>query len=137
MHHMLVERDSELSTGGHLSPMNELFDKIKKDAEDRVLRNNNGNQDVLLYLDHKVMQKGEVIDIITDKIEFGVPTLVVFVDNEPGMNFGHRCHYLLYNAETGNFIRKFSAAFPYFMHKNPETLELFRTSETIERYKRK
>ena len=117
--------------------MKELFDKIKKDAEDRVLRNNDGNQDFLLYLDRKVMQKGEFIDIVTEQLKFDKPTYLVFVDDEPGKNFGHRCHYLLYDAESGKFIRKVPAKFPYFMLKTPETLELFRSSETIERYKRK
>ena len=107
--------------------MRELFDKIKKDAEERVLRNNDGNHDFLLYLDHKVMRRGAVIDIITDKIKMVEPTLIVFVDNEPGKNFGHRCHYLLYNSETGDFINKISARFPYFLQKRPDTLELFRT----------
>lgn len=45
--------------------MNKQFDKIKEDAEQRVLSNNDGNQDFLLYLDHKVMQKDEHLDIVT------------------------------------------------------------------------
>ncbi len=117
--------------------MDELFDKIKKDAEGRVLKNNDGNQDFLLYLDRKTFQKNDTINIITSEIKIEQPTLIVFVDDEPGKNFGHRCHYLLYNAETGEFKRKVPAKFPYFMLKKPETLELFRSSETIERYKRK
>jgi hypothetical protein len=117
--------------------MEELFARIKKDAEERVLRNNDGNQDFLLYLDRKTFQKGESIDVITAGIKIEQPTLVVFVDDEPGKNFGHRCHYLLYEAKTGEFKRKVSAQFPYFMFKKPETLELVRTCETIERYKRK
>ena len=117
--------------------MNEIFDKIKKDAEGRVLRNNDLNQDFMLYLDRRVMQKGENIDIVTGKIEFDQPTNVVFVDDEPGKNFAHRCHYLLYNANTGEFIIKVPSMFPHFMIKKPDTLELFRTSETVERYKRK
>lgn len=115
----------------------ELFDKIKDDAEERVLRNNDGNQDFSLYLDRQVFQKGETIDIVTEKLEFAKPSYIVFVDDEPGKNFGHRCHFLLYDAETGDFDQKVPAKFPHFMIKQPETLELFRTGETIERYKRK
>jgi hypothetical protein len=117
--------------------MNEVFEAIKKEAEARVLSNNDGNQDFLLYLDRKVMQKGESIDIVTEQIEFDQPTQLVFVDDEPGKNFGHRCHYLLYRADTGKFIRKIHAKFPYFMVKKPDTLELVRGSETTERYARK
>ena len=117
--------------------MKKLFEKIKKDAEERVLRNNDGNEDFLLYLDHKVMKKGEIIDIITEQIKFERSTYVVFVDDEPGKNFGHRCHYLLYDAESGEFIKKIPARFPYFLTKTPKTLELIRSCSTIERYKRK
>ena len=117
--------------------MAKQFDKIKKDAEDRVLSKNDGNQDFLLYLDHKVMQKDEHLDIVTGQVEFDQPTNVVFVDDEPGKNFGHRCHYLLYNAESGEYIRKHPAKFPYFLQNTPETLELFRNSITTEQYKRK
>ncbi|MGV2390644.1 MAG UNVERIFIED_CONTAM: hypothetical protein LVR29_27755 [Microcystis novacekii LVE1205-3] len=70
--------------------MSELTDKIKQDAEQRVLRNNDGNQDFLLYLDNKVMQAGESINVVTDQIEFDQPTHVVFVDDEPSKNFAHR-----------------------------------------------
>jgi hypothetical protein len=117
--------------------MKEVFDKIKKNAEATVLRNNDGNPDFLLYLDHKTMEKGESLDIVTEEIKFDKPTHVVFVDDEPGKNFGHRCHYLLYEAKTGEFIRKVPAKFPYFMVQKPDTLELFRSCETTEQYKRK
>ena len=117
--------------------MSKHFDKIKRDAEERVLKNNDGNQEFLLYLDHTTYQAGEALDIVTAKIEFERPTTVVFVDDEPGMNFGHRCHYLLYDAESGAFIRKVPAAFPHFHRKQQETVELFRTCGTIERFKRK
>lgn len=117
--------------------MKEVLEKIKKDAEEQVLRNNDGNPDFLLYLDHKVMLKGETLDIVTERIKFDQPTYIVFVDDEPGKNFGHRCHYLLYEAKTGKFISKVQATFPYFMLKKPDTLELFRTSQIIEGYRRK
>ena len=117
--------------------MDKKFEIIQKDAEERVLRQNDGNPEFLLYLDQRVMEKGETLDIVTDKIEFEEPTHVVFVDDEPGKNFGHRCHYLLYKAEGGKFIRKVPAKFPYFMLSTPDTLKLFRTCKTIEGYKRK
>ncbi|MCJ7613983.1 hypothetical protein MUO71_04365 [Candidatus Bathyarchaeota archaeon] len=117
--------------------MDEVINIIKKNAEERVLLGNDGNQDFAMYIDHQVMKKGSVIDVITDKITFKQPTILVFVDDEPEKNFGHRCHFLLYNAENGEFIDKVPAKFPHFMHKKIETVELFRSSETIERYKRK
>jgi hypothetical protein len=117
--------------------MSEINKKIKKAAEERVLSNNDGNKDFSLFIDKKVMKKGETLDIITDQIKFDQPTTVIFVDDEPGKNFGHRCHYLLYNSNTGEFLRKVPAKFPYFLTKTPETLEMFRSSQITERYTRK
>ncbi|MEN8225806.1 MAG: C13 family peptidase [Bacteroidota bacterium] len=117
--------------------MTKIFSKIKKDAEERSLLKNDGNQDFALYLDHKTFKKGNKIDIITEKIEFDQPTNVVFVDDEPGKNFGHRCTYFLYNAETGKYLKKVAASFPYFLEEKPDTIEIFRSSKTTERYIRK
>lgn len=117
--------------------MSELFDRIKKDAETRILNQNDGNKDFLMYLDHAVFKKGDIINIISSEIKVEQNTYVIFVDDEPGKNFAHRCHYLLYDAEKGNFIKMVNAEFPYFLKKSPGTLELFRTCKTIEGYKRK
>lgn len=117
--------------------MEKVFEKIQKDAEERVLRQNDGNVDFLLYMDQRVMEKGDSLDIVTDKIEFREPTYVIFVDDEPGKNFGHRCHYLLYQVKDGKFIRKVYAKFPYFMQSTPDTLKLFRTCKVVEGFKRK
>jgi len=117
--------------------MSAIFDKIKKTAEEHVLRNNDGNKDFSLYIDRKMMKKGEVLNIVTEEIKIDQPMYVVFVDDEPGKNFGHRCHYLLYKSDSGEFIRKIPAKFPYFMTKKPETLEMFRSSRSTEGYARK
>lgn len=117
--------------------MEEIFEEIKRDAETRVLSNNDSNQDFLLYLDRKVMQKGESVDIVTEQIKFERPSYLVFVDDEPGKNFGHRCHFLLYEADTGKFMRKIPAKFPHFMQSKSDTLELIRGSETTDRFSRK
>ena len=117
--------------------MDDIIKRIKKDSEGRVLRNNDGNQDFLAYLDRNKFKKGDAIDIVTQKIDFDKPTYLVFVDDEPGKNFGHRCHYLLYDADTGEFIRKIPASFPHFLIKRPDSLEVFHESETTSRYKRK
>lgn len=122
--------------------MDELLKRINEDVEKRVLRDNDGNPDFAVYLDHKVMNKGEVLDIVTRQIEFDRPTYAVFVDDEPGKNWGHRCHYRLYNAETGEYLRKVRADFPHFMPKEKtreveETIELIRKSPMAEPFVRK
>ena len=117
--------------------MKEIIEKIKKDAFERVISNNDGNPDFLLYVDHQVRSKGDVLDIVTDKLRFRKPTYIVFVDDEPGKNFGHRCHYLLYDAKSGEFEKKIRAHFPYFLEKTPDTLELIHTCTEVERLSRK
>lgn len=117
--------------------MAEVFDSIRKDAEQRALSMNRSDEEFLLYLDKQVFRKGAELDIVTKKIKFKESTIVVFVDEQPMMNFSHPCHYLLYNSKTGKFIEKVEAEFPYFMYRKPETLELFRTCRTIEVLRRK
>jgi hypothetical protein len=112
------------------------LDRIKEDAEQRVLKGNDGNAEFLLYLDRREFKKGDTLDIVTAKLEFDRPAHVVFVDDEPGKNFAHRCHYLLYGTEDGAFLRKVPASFPHFMFERPKGLELFRTSPTVERFRR-
>jgi len=105
--------------------MTDVIESIKKDAEKRVLQNNDGNQEFLMYIDNKKFEKGEKLDIISEQIKIDQPTTVVFVDDEPGRNFAHRCHYLLYDANSGKFIKKVPAQFPYFMMKTPKTVQPF------------
>ena len=113
------------------------FDRIKQDAKRRVLRNNDGNPEFLLYLDHRSYKRGETLDLKTERLEFDRQTQVVFVDDEPGKNFGHRCHYLLYDAKTGRYLRKVRVNFPHFMSKKPDNIELFRTCETAGPFRRR
>ncbi|MCD4706545.1 MAG: hypothetical protein K8S62_02265 [Candidatus Sabulitectum sp.] len=117
--------------------MPKIFDAIKKDAEQRVLSTNRTDENFLMYLDRQVFKKGSELDIVTKKIKFAQPTNVVFVDEAPMMNFAHPCNYLLYNASTGEFIKKVDAEFPYFMFDKPDSIELFRTCRNIEALRRK
>jgi hypothetical protein len=117
--------------------MPEHFDKIKKDAEKRALSMNRVDEEFLLYLDRKTFKKGSKLDIVSKEIEFDQPAHIVFVDEAPMMNFAHPCHYLLYNADTGKFIRKVEAEFPHFLFEKPKTVELFRTCRSIEALSRK
>lgn len=43
------------------------------------------------------------------------PSILVFIDLEPGTGFAHRCRYLLYGADTGAFLRAYEAQFPPFV----------------------
>lgn len=117
--------------------MSDLAERIRQDAEERVLRSNDGNQEFLLYIDNRITKKGEKIDVVDKQFEVDRPAYLVFVDDEPGKNFGHRSHYLIYDAKTGEFVRKERVNFPHFFIKKSDSVELFRTCPTIEGYKRK
>jgi len=117
--------------------MNEIIDRIKEDTKKRLIENKTDKYENLLYIDHKVFDKDDKLDVVLDKIEFDRPTYIVFVDEAPGMNWSHACHYLLYDADKGGFLKRIDAEFPYFMEKQPKTLELFQTCRTTEGYKRK
>jgi len=119
--------------------MKENFNLIKRDAEDRTLKRNDGNKNFALYLDQREFKKGSKINIVTEEITIDQPTHVVFVDDEPEKNYGHRCHYYLYNAETGKFINSIPASFPHFFKDKDQenNIEIFKSSPLTERYIRK
>jgi len=118
--------------------MEEIIKKIKENAQSRLAENRLDKQEILLYLEHRVFNEGEELDIIQDKIAFERQTYVVFMDEAPGMNWGHPCRYLLYDSESGELIKEIEAEFPYFLNeKRPKSLELFRTCRTIEGFRRK
>lgn len=120
--------------------MKKHFKGIKRDAEDRTLKRNDGNRNFALYLDQREYKRGSKINIVSEEIRIDQPTYVVFVDDEPEKNFGHRCNYYLYNSETGKFIKKVPALFPHFRTDKADDLEKienFRSSPLTMRYIRK
>ncbi len=118
--------------------MEKIINKIKENAQVRLAENRLDKQEILLYLEHRVFKKGEELDIIQDKIHFERETYIVFMDEAPGMNWGHPCRYLLYDTESGELVNEIEAEFPYFLNeKRPRSLELFKTCRTIEGFRRK
>ena len=118
--------------------MNTIIRKIKDETLKRLAKNRMDKRETLLYVDHKVFNQEDKLDIILDKISFERPTYLVFVDEAPGMNWAHPCHYLLYDAKNGELLKQVNAEFPYFMEQRaPKTLEVFKTCRTIEGYRKK
>ena len=68
----------------------------------------------IVYADDRVVEGGDEIDIDGGRVQVDAPTVVAFVDLEPGVNWGHRCRYLLIDRETGE-LRAVDAQFPPFM----------------------
>jgi len=117
--------------------MDEIIKKIKEHAKATLVENKTDRRENLIYIDHKIFKRGDKLDLVNNTISFEQRSYVVFIDEAPGMNWAHACHYLLYDAEKGEFIKRVDAEFPYFMEKRPKTLELFHTSRTITNFKRK
>lgn len=117
--------------------MANAIDKIKEDALSRIQRQNDVDVDALYYVDHRVFEKKERLDVVSDKIDFEQNSVVVFVDLQPGMNWAHPCKYLIYDAQGGKFLKQIDAQFPYFIDETPTTLELFKTSGITDRFKKK
>ena len=63
----------------------------------------------IVYADDRVVEDGDEIVIDGGRVQVDA-----FVDLEPGVNWGHRCRYLLLDRETGE-LRAVDAQFPPFM----------------------
>jgi len=79
-----------------------------------------------LHLDTRIYQKGELIGPSFQKIKASQESIIVFADDEPMANFGHSCRYLIYESETGKFLREAQVRFPPISDaKQPKTLKTF------------
>jgi Peptidase C13 family len=78
-----------------------------------------------LYLDRRPKEKGEVLGPSFQNITAEETAILVFADDEPLANFGHRCRYLLYHPTTARLVKEIPARFPPYLNKVPETFEAF------------
>lgn len=58
------------------------------------------------------------------------PTVIVFIDLEPTLNWGHDSRYLLVNSETGE-LQSIDARFPPFLCGAPDTLRVIWKAEAV------
>lgn len=65
-----------------------------------------------LSIDRRIYESGEEIGPPTQRIRVTHRTVVVFVDEDPRANWGHRCRYLLYDADSGELTREVAARLP-------------------------
>lgn len=67
----------------------------------------------VVYVDDRVLEPGAEIEIDGGRVRVDAPTVLAFVDLEPGVNWGHRCRYVLVDRESGT--RTVEAEFPPFL----------------------
>lgn len=78
-----------------------------------------------LSLDSRIYTAGERIGPKHQGIHTDEPAVVVFADDEPLANFGHACRYLLYNPQSGEFLKEIPARFPPNLRKPTNRLTSF------------
>lgn len=79
-----------------------------------------------LYIESRVLNKGEEILAYKQRIPLERDTIMVFADEAPRYNWAHRCRYLLHDAKTSEMYREVNAQFPpYLMAEKPETYQIF------------
>lgn len=90
-----------------------------------------------LYLETVPYQKGSVIGPEFQKIRARQRSILVFADDDPMANFGHRCRYRFYDDETHAFLYEVAAQFPPHLRFVPSTFKVFHEPVRPRRAKRK
>jgi hypothetical protein len=77
----------------------------------------------VVYVDDRLLEPGEVLEVDDERVPIEAPTVLAFADLEPGVNWGHRCRYLLVDRDSGN-VRAIEAQFPPFLRGMPGGLRV-------------
>ena len=68
----------------------------------------------VFYIDERIYPQGSEISIKKNKYQFASDTIIVFIDEEPGKNWGHKCRYLFFNIDSHQ-IKEIHERFPPFL----------------------
>ena len=77
----------------------------------------------VVYMSDRLLEPGDELEIDGRRVQVDAPTVVAFVDLEPGVNWGHRSRYLLIDRDSGS-VRAVDAQFPPFMRGMPPDLRV-------------
>jgi hypothetical protein len=77
----------------------------------------------VVYMSDRVLEPGDELEIDGRRVQVDAPTVVAFVDLEPGVNWGHRSRYLLIDRDSGS-VRDVDAQFPPFLRGLPPDLRV-------------
>ena len=107
------------------SNLGSLFARIKSDAVQRTSFVNSRPSN--LYIQEEVLTPGTVIQPQRQEIFLEQPTVVVFADDSPHLNWSHPCHYLLYQREQSDQpkVKEVCAQLPPYLTDAPETYHVF------------
>jgi hypothetical protein len=99
------------------------------DLEDRflgIVRNKLGTDrlnNAIVYLDRNLVQAGKKLHIGDVDIEVPWDAYIVFVDQEPRLNWGHDCSYLVVRQDADDVIQV-AAQMPPFLKPETSTFRL-------------
>jgi len=77
----------------------------------------------VVYVDEAVHSSQSELHIGKTRLRLDYDAVVVFIDEEPGVNWGHACRYLLYNVATGE-VSEVRETFPPSLTEAPGTYRL-------------
>jgi hypothetical protein len=77
----------------------------------------------VVYISDRLLEPGDELEIDGGRVEVVAPTVMAFIDLEPGVNWGHTSRYLLIDRHSGN-VRAVEAQFPPFLRGAPEGLRV-------------
>ena len=102
------------------------------DVEALVLRGltDEERRSAVVYLDDRVIEPPEVVTIDGEEIEVSSPSILAFVDQDPGANWGHASRYVIVDTERGE-ARSFPAQMPPFLRGVPATLRVIYRAEGV------
>ena len=72
----------------------------------------------VVYVSERMLEPGEELEVDGGRVQVDAPTVVAFVDLEPGVNWGHRSRYVLVDRASSE-VRAVEAQFPPFLRGLP------------------
>jgi hypothetical protein len=77
----------------------------------------------IVYFDPTTVRAGKAMKFGNVEKDLPWNAVTFFVDLEPGVNWGHKCRYILINLETGEQL-SFPATMPPFLKGTPPALRV-------------
>lgn len=96
-----------------------------QDIDDDLGSNELGSSN--LYINEKAFEPGDTIEAGYKQITADRETILVFSDDEPLLNWAHKCRYLLYDSKNSELYKEIEADAPPYMTDIPGTYNSFFT----------
>jgi hypothetical protein len=101
----------------------EVANKVKEWARARLSPQERAGSN--LYIDPDVLDPGSVLGPAFQQVIIKRPSVLVFQDDDPRANFGHRCSWLLFDAENGDPLHQIPSQAPPYNFKEFDRLAIY------------